>query len=106
MSSPTQFKDLIMGEKPVLVDFYAHWCAPCKMMTPILEEVSSIIGNQLKIIKVDVDKNPKLATSLKIQGVPTLVLYHKGHIIWRQSGVIQAPQLAQIIHSQMKKVTA
>lgn len=105
METPIKFKDLIQGEKAVLVDFYASWCGPCKMMQPILKELSSMMGDQVKIIKVDVEKNPRIAGDLRIQGVPTLVLFQKGKILWRQSGVVQAQQLAHIINTHVKKAT-
>ncbi|MDF9797567.1 thioredoxin 1 [Catalinimonas alkaloidigena] len=104
MKTSIKFKDLIQGEKAVLVGFYASWCGPCKMMPPILKEVASMMGDQEKIFKVIVEKNPKAATDLRIQGVPTLVLFQKGKILWRQSGVVQAQQLAQIINTHLKKV--
>lgn len=94
------FKDLIGGSQPVLVDFYATWCGPCKTMQPILEDAARQLGDKVKIIKVDVDKNPSAANSYQVKGVPTLILFKNGKILWRQSGVVQAPQLLQIA-SQM-----
>lgn len=91
------FQELIEGEKPVLVDFSAEWCGPCKMMAPILKEVAQKTGDKVSIIKVDVDRNPQAAAHYRIQGVPTLILFRKGQILWRQSGVVPAHQLQQVI---------
>ena len=92
------FRELIGGSQPVLVDFYATWCGPCKTMQPILEDASRQLGDKVKIIKVDVDKNPAAANSYQVKGVPTLILFKDGKILWRQSGVVQASQLLQIVN--------
>ncbi len=94
------FQTLINGQTPVLVDFHAEWCGPCKMMPPILSELKSALGDGLKIIKIDVDKNPGIAGQLQVQGVPTLILYQAGQIKWRQSGVVPAHELKKIVESK------
>ena len=93
----SSFQDLISAEKPVLVDFSAEWCGPCKMMAPIFKEVKGMVGDAVTILKVDVDKNPQAAANYNIQGVPTLLLFKAGEIKWRQSGVVGAKQLQQVL---------
>jgi thioredoxin 1 len=93
------FKEIIESQTPTLVDFSAEWCGPCKMMAPILKDVAAKIGNAARIIKVDVDRNPQAAAFYQVQGVPTLILFKNGQILWRQSGVVQAGQLVNIINS-------
>jgi len=89
------FKEIINQDKPVLVDFYATWCGPCKTMGPILENVKQKVGDKGTILKIDVDKNQKLASELNISGVPTLIIYKNGKQVWRQSGVVDANTIQQ-----------
>lgn len=97
------FAELIQSDKPVLVDFFAEWCGPCKMMAPILKEVKQAMGDDVTILKMDVDKNPHVANAFQIQGVPTLMIFHKGEIRWRQSGVVPAPKLQQVLRQFMSQ---
>jgi thioredoxin 1 len=87
------FSELIKGPKPVIVDFYADWCGPCRMMPPILKDVKSALGEDVEIIKIDVDRNSQLAGSLKIQSIPTIIIFKNGKSVWRQSGVPSAAAL-------------
>jgi thioredoxin 1 len=97
----SNFSELIKGQIPTLIDFSAEWCGPCKMMKPILDQVKETLGDQVRIIKVDVDKNPSIATLYQIQGVPTLILFKNGEIKWRQSGVVPTENLKKIIKANM-----
>ncbi len=93
------FQEIIQSDKPVLVDFFATWCGPCKMMSPILQDLAKDMGEQVRILKIDVDKNPAAAHTFQVQGVPTLIIFKQGQIKWRQSGVVQLPQLKQLLSS-------
>lgn len=95
------FNEIIKGDTPVLVDFYAEWCGPCKTMSPILTEVAKQVKGKAKIIKVDVDKNKQAASIYKVRGVPTLILFKNGKQIWRQSGVLQASELVNLIYKNI-----
>ncbi len=94
-----KFSEIIKSHPKVLVDFSAEWCGPCKMLKPILKEVKDALGDEIKIIKIDTEKNPQLAAQYQIRGVPTLILYKNGQQVWRQSGVVPAQQLINIIKS-------
>ncbi|MFV0566500.1 MAG: thioredoxin [Flavobacteriaceae bacterium] len=93
----SKFSEIVNQEKPILVDFFAEWCGPCKTMTPILKDVKDNLGNNASIIKIDVDKNQALAAQYQVRGVPTLILFKNGKQVWRQSGVVQKNELVQLI---------
>lgn len=93
----SSFTELIQSNTPTLIDFSAEWCGPCKMMAPILHELKSKLGDDVKIIKIDVDKNPALATTYQVQSVPTLMLFKDGKSVWRQSGVVPTAYLEQVV---------
>jgi thioredoxin 1 len=95
--APERLQTLLQSDTPVLIDCFATWCGPCKMMPPILREVKDRMGDQLRIIQIDVDKNPALAQQWQVSGVPTLLLFRKGQLKWRQSGVVPAAELLRII---------
>ncbi len=91
------FQEIVNSEKPVLVDFAAEWCGPCKMMKPILKDLKNQMGDEIMIITVDVDKNQAAAAQYEIRSVPTLMIFKNGQSVWRQSGVLQAGQLQSIL---------
>ncbi|MDT0295123.1 thioredoxin [Mesonia ostreae] len=98
----SNFKDIINSETLVLVDFFAEWCGPCKSLAPILKEVKTELGEQIKILKIDVDKNQPLATQYQVRGVPTMILFKEGKQMWRESGVLQKSDLVSIIQQHQK----
>ncbi len=95
----SNFNDIIQDDKPVLVDFYADWCGPCKMLAPILKDAKASLGDDVKIVKIDVDKNQELAGKYQVRGVPTMILFKNGKQLWRQSGVLQKDEIVNIIRS-------
>ncbi|MDA0793790.1 MAG: thioredoxin [Bacteroidetes bacterium] len=98
----SSFQQIIEDSKPVLIDFFAEWCGPCKMMPPILNHLKANMGSSIRILKIDVDKNPDVASKYQVRGVPTLLLMRSGKILWKQSGVLQAGELQQVIEHHLK----
>ncbi len=92
-----KFNEIIKGDKPVLIDFSAEWCQPCRMMPPILKQVKAELGDRIRILKVDVDKNPAIARKWMIQNVPTLMIFKNGEMKFRQAGVIPAQQIISVV---------
>jgi len=92
------FEQLINSDLPVLVDFYAEWCQPCKIQSPVLQELASEENGRIRVIKMDVDKNPRIAQRYQIQGVPTLILFRNGQVLWRQSGVTPKHLLKKVLN--------
>lgn len=93
------FKDIISGEKPVLVDFFATWCGPCKMMTPIVEELGRELQGKARVLKIDIDKNQQVANQFQIKSVPTFLIFKKGKVVWRMSGAMDKTSLMQQIEN-------
>ena len=92
------FNSIIQSEIPVLIDFYANWCGPCKVLAPVLKEVKHELTDTIKIIKIDVDKNQTLAAKYQVRGVPTMILFKNGKQLWRQSGVLQKNDILSVIN--------
>ena len=105
MATTETFGSIINGDTPVLVDFFAEWCGPCKMMPPILQQVHAQLGDKVRIIKIDVDRNQQLASELNVSSVPTIALFHKGEIKWRQPGVLPANVLVEIINKHTPQIS-
>ena len=95
------FQEIINQDKPILVDFYATWCGPCKTMAPIMDDLKKRVGDKANLIKIDVDKNPKVAAAYQIQGVPTLIIFKNGQPLWRKSGVVPASELEKRINENI-----
>ncbi|MFD1094264.1 thioredoxin [Salegentibacter chungangensis] len=95
----SSFSEIINSETPVLVDFHADWCGPCKMLAPILKEAKASLGDQVKIVKIDVDRNQELAGKYQVRGVPTMILFKNGQQVWRQSGVLQKDDIINVVKS-------
>ena len=94
-------REIEQSTLPVVIDISATWCGPCKMMTPILHDVKTAMGDKVTIIKIDVDKNPEVSSQFQVQGVPTLILFKKGEVKWRQSGVVQAKTLTELLKKEI-----
>lgn len=97
----SKFSEIISENKPVLVDFFATWCGPCQMLSPILSDVKTELGESIKIVKIDVDKNQPLAAQYQVRGVPTMILFKGGKQLWRQSGVVPKHELIQLLKSHI-----
>ena len=97
----SKFNDRIKGETPVLADFHATWCGPCKQLSPIIEEIAVDLKGKIKVIKIDIDKNQKAAEVYQIKGVPTMILFHKGKILWKQSGVMPKQNIIGMIQQHI-----
>ena len=92
-----RFSEVIKSDKPVLVDFFATWCGPCKMIAPILHDVKAAMGDKVTIIKIDIDKNTEVTRQFQVQSVPTLIVFKNGQVKWRQSGVVPAKELERVL---------
>ncbi|HMV10990.1 MAG TPA: thioredoxin [Cyclobacteriaceae bacterium] len=99
--SKTSFWEIINSDKPVLVDFYADWCGPCKMMAPVIDQLKTAVGDKARILKINVDMAPAVSSQYSISGVPTFILFKKGNIVWRQSGAMGMDQLKRVIDANI-----
>lgn len=95
------FKELISGEQAILIDFHATWCGPCKMLAPTIVDVKKEMGERLRVVKIDIDKNRRLAEKLQVKGVPTLMLYKDGELLWRQAGLMSYQELMQKLSTEL-----
>lgn len=95
------FNQLINSDKPVFIDFFAEWCGPCKALAPIISEVAKEVTDKVRVLKIDVDKNQGIAQKFGIRGVPTMILFNKGEVVWRESGVLSKQQLVQVIQQHI-----
>jgi len=98
-----KFNDIINSDNPVLVDFFATWCGPCQMLSPVLKQIKDNLGERITIIKIDVDKNQELASQYQVRGVPTMILFQEGKQLWRQSGVLSKEEIIRIILDKTNK---
>lgn len=96
-----KFNEIINSPKPVLIDFHATWCGPCKVMSPILQEVKQAMGDKIQIVKIDVDKNPHISQQYRVQGVPTLMIFKEGKALWKESGVKSKKQMIEVLEKFM-----
>ena len=101
MAEIAKFKDLVTGDQPVLVDFFATWCGPCKALAPILVDVAKTLDGAVRVVKIDVDRNPAISQAYQVQGVTTLALFKDGKILWRQSGVLPSQTIVQQVKSHL-----
>jgi thioredoxin 1 len=99
----SSFDNLIKSKKPVLIDFFATWCGPCKVLGPILKEVKDDLGDRISIIKIDVDKNQQIASQYQVRGVPTMILFQEGKQLWRESGVLDKNAIIKILLEKSNK---
>lgn len=99
----SNFDTIIQSEKPVLIDFFATWCGPCKMLGPVLKEVKDSLGDRVSIIKIDVDKNQQISSQYQVRGVPTMILFQNGKQLWRQSGVLSKEEIIKTILEKSNK---